>query len=70
MWMVRPSYLDDGSLNLAVIDVDSIVRAAHLLPVFGNESIPHDTAAHNSLDCSNVFCVNCFVDHHAFELIH
>ena len=70
MWMVRPSYLDDGSSNLAVINVDSIIHAAHLLPIYGNKSILHDIAPQNSLDYFDTFYVNCFADHHTFELIH
>ncbi|KAI5987021.1 hypothetical protein EDD15DRAFT_2372740 [Pisolithus albus] len=69
MWMVAPSFLDDGSHNLAVIHVDSIVRNAHLLPIFGKEYVPPLVTCHNSLDVYQAFYVNHFVDHHAFELV-
>ena len=49
MWMVSPSFLEDGWHNLAVIHVDSIVRAAHLLPIFGDELVPPYISFHNSL---------------------
>ncbi|KIJ58801.1 hypothetical protein HYDPIDRAFT_101977, partial [Hydnomerulius pinastri MD-312] len=68
MWMVAPSFLDDGSHNLAVIHVDSIVRSAHLLPIFGKENVPPLVNCHNSLDIYRAFYVNRFADHHAYEL--
>ena len=68
MWMVSPSVLDNGSQNLAVIPLDSIVRGAHLLPIFGHEDVPEHINFHNSLDIYRGFYVNRFADHHAFEL--
>lgn len=68
MWMVSPSFLQDGSQNFAVIHIDIIVRAAHLLPIFGDELVPSYVRFHNTLDVYRGFYVNCFADHHAFEL--
>ncbi|KAF9233392.1 hypothetical protein BU15DRAFT_53934 [Melanogaster broomeanus] len=68
MWMVAPSFLDDGSHNLAVVHVDSIIRCAHLLPIFGKENIPPVVHCHNSLDVYRAFYVNRFADHHTYEL--
>ncbi|KAF9234302.1 hypothetical protein BU15DRAFT_90031 [Melanogaster broomeanus] len=68
MWMVRPSFLEEGSKNLAVIHIDSIVRSAHLLPIFGNERVPPFINFHNSLDIYRSFYINRFADHHAFQL--
>ena len=68
MWMVSPSVLDNGSQNLAVIPLDSIVCSAHLLPIFGHEDVPEHINFHNSLDIYRGFYVNRFADHHAFEL--
>ncbi|KAF8548771.1 hypothetical protein OG21DRAFT_1559855 [Imleria badia] len=69
MWMVSPSFLEDGSHNLGVIHVDSIIRAAHLLPVFGDKPVPPPYVTfHNSLNIYQGFYVNCFADHYAFEL--
>lgn len=50
MWMVSPSFLEDGPCNLSVIHVDSIICAAHLLPIFGDETVPAYATFHNSLD--------------------
>ncbi|KIK90864.1 hypothetical protein PAXRUDRAFT_150946 [Paxillus rubicundulus Ve08.2h10] len=68
MWMVTPSFLDNSSKNLAVIHIDSIVCGTHLLTIFGTEVIPEHNDFHNSLDLYCGFYVNCFVDHHTFEL--
>ncbi|KIM57503.1 hypothetical protein SCLCIDRAFT_130392, partial [Scleroderma citrinum Foug A] len=68
MWMVSPSVLDNGSQNLAVIPLDSIVRGAHLLPIFGDERVPEYINFHNSLDMYRGFYINRFANHHAFEL--
>ncbi|KAN0094838.1 hypothetical protein V8E55_003125 [Tylopilus felleus] len=68
MWMVTPSYHEDSSKNLSVIHIDSIVRLAHLLPIFGGERVPSIVSFHNSLDLYQGFYVNRFADHHAFEL--
>ncbi|KAI5984035.1 hypothetical protein EDD15DRAFT_2390543 [Pisolithus albus] len=68
MWMVRPSFMGNGSKNLSVIHLDSIVRSAHLLPIFGREQVPRAVNFHNSLDIYRGFYVNCFADYHAFEL--
>ena len=37
MWVVKPDILDDGMPWTAVIHLDSIVRLAHLLPIYGEE---------------------------------
>ncbi|KIK13237.1 hypothetical protein PISMIDRAFT_119195, partial [Pisolithus microcarpus 441] len=68
MWMVRPSFMADGSKNLSVIHVDSIVCSAHLLPIFRREQVPQSVDFHNSLDIYHRFYVNRFADYHAFEL--
>jgi hypothetical protein len=40
MWVVQPDIFDDGTHRLAVIHLNSIFHAAHLLPVYGNEFVP------------------------------
>ncbi|KLO17808.1 hypothetical protein SCHPADRAFT_913406 [Schizopora paradoxa] len=53
---------------LGVISVDSIVRAAHLIPVYGNEAISLDVKFSNVLTKFERFYVNKFADHHAYEI--
>ena len=57
------------SRYLSVVHIDSIVRAAHLIPIFGQEFVPLQVNSHNSLDVYRGFYVNHFIDHHAFELV-
>ncbi|KAG2132524.1 uncharacterized protein EDB93DRAFT_1309634 [Suillus bovinus] len=40
MWMVAPSFNEDGSRDLSIIHIDSIIRGAHLLPIFGTQLVP------------------------------
>ncbi|KAG1853645.1 hypothetical protein F4604DRAFT_1883373 [Suillus subluteus] len=61
MWM-------DGSRNIAVIHIETVFCAAHLIPIYGSEYIPHDLKFYHSIDCFHSFYVNKFADHHAFEI--
>jgi hypothetical protein len=66
MWVVHPD--DDGSPP-SVIHLDSVVRAAHLLPVFGPEPVSTTLSSTDTLDKFTRFYVNKFVDHHTFETV-
>ncbi|KAG1901623.1 uncharacterized protein F5891DRAFT_1128048 [Suillus fuscotomentosus] len=68
MWMVGPSFHEDGSRNLAVIHIDTIFCAAHLIPIYSSEYIPHSLKFYPSIDSFRSFYVNKFADHHAFEI--
>ncbi|KAG1869708.1 hypothetical protein C8R48DRAFT_771097 [Suillus tomentosus] len=50
MWMVAPSLDEDGSCDLSIIHIDSIIRGAHLLPIFGTQIVPPGLQFHDSLD--------------------
>ena len=69
MWMVKPSFLNDNTCYLSIVHIDTIVRAAHLILIFGQERVPLQVNLHNSLDVYQGFYVNHFIDHHAFELV-
>ena len=69
MWMVKPSFLDDNTCYLSIVHIDTIVHAAHLILIFGQELVPSQVNLHNSLDIYQGFYVNHFIDHHAFELV-
>ena len=58
-----------GKPTSQVIDVKTIARAAHLIPVFGSSSIPAEVHYYNSLDSYKSFFVNSFIDHHAYEFV-
>jgi hypothetical protein len=68
MWIVEPDVNASGSPIVSVIHLDSILRAAHLIGVYGDKYLPKELAFHQSLDTFPAFYVNKFVDHHAFEI--
>lgn len=58
-----------GVPTMQVIAVDTIARAAHLLPIYGSSRVPDDLSHHDVLDRYRSFFVNHFIDHHAHEFI-
>jgi hypothetical protein len=68
IWIVKPDMAHDGSCIMVIIHLDSIFRAAHLLPVFDCLCLLPNITCHNSLDLFTAFYVNKFIDHHAFEI--
>jgi hypothetical protein len=68
LWVVKPEFIGNHR-SVAVIHLDSIVRGAHLLPVYGSNPLPEDFDFTFSLDASRAFFVNRYVDHHAHEFI-
>ena len=69
MWTVQLEHDRRGLPTVEVIDIDTIARGAHLLPVYGSSRVPEDFSHHDALDSFNSFFVNHFVDHHAHEFI-
>ena len=69
MWTVSPDEDNSGSLIYEVINARLIARRAHLLPIFGTESLPERFNHHLALDSFRSFFINHFVDHHAHEFI-
>jgi len=68
MWVVKPEYTPRGERVVSIVHVDSILRAAHLIPVFLNLFIPASFSYTDSLDAFNAYYVNKFTDHHAHEI--
>jgi hypothetical protein len=67
--MVEPETHEDGQPELAIIHLDSIFRAAHLMPAYRTSDFVNPTLTmHNTLDEYQLFYVNKFVDHHVFEI--
>ncbi|KAH8977241.1 hypothetical protein EDB86DRAFT_3067928 [Lactarius hatsudake] len=69
MWVVKQELDRRGQPTLEVIHVDSIARAAHLLPIYGDSRVPENFHYHCALDSYRTFFVNHYVDHHAHEFI-
>jgi hypothetical protein len=70
-WLVEPDInADTNQPHIAVIHLDSIYRAVHLMPAFQNANfIDRSITMHTSLDMFKFFYVNNFVDHHAFAVL-
>jgi len=68
MWRVEPQVDDHGSRYTSVIHVDTILRAAHLIPVYGHDFIPREIKFYHSYDLFRAYYVNKFADHHAFTI--
>ncbi|KAJ7127826.1 hypothetical protein C8R44DRAFT_830310 [Mycena epipterygia] len=67
MWIVEPEYRGKKRLT-TILHLDSFLRGAHLVPVFGSAHIPIGFPFTYSLDAFNAFHVNKYIDHHANEI--
>jgi len=69
MWMVWPD-IDAQSRQrvCSVIHIDSILRAAHLIGVYGSNFIPPTLTYSQSLHAFKLFYVNKYADHHSHEI--
>ncbi|KAN0133153.1 hypothetical protein V8E53_008877 [Lactarius tabidus] len=61
MWMVTPNIND-------IIHINAIFHAVHLIPIYGDSFIPDHITHNNSLEYFKGFYINCFIDHHAFDI--
>jgi hypothetical protein len=68
MWMVTPNINDSGKPIMAVIHINAIFHAVHLIPIYGDSFIPDHITHDNSLEYFKGFYINCFIDHHAFDI--
>ena len=68
LWVVR---LDTtcGRRYKSVVHLDTFLRAAHLMPVYGKKRMPLDFHYSYSLDSFQAFYVNKYIDHHANEIV-
>jgi hypothetical protein len=72
MWVVTPEFERgiSGRRTLAIVHLDCIARAAHLIPVFGSSFVPEELHFSNSLDVYRSYFVNNNVDHHCHEFLY
>ncbi|KAG1769121.1 hypothetical protein EV702DRAFT_979013 [Suillus placidus] len=68
MWIVRPGGDANDVPEHAIIHVDAIYCAAHLIPVYGREFLPRGLKYYDSYDAFRAYYVNKYADHHAFEI--
>jgi hypothetical protein len=65
---VEPDFNDDGSPCLAIVHIDSIYRAVHLLAAHRDaQFINRALTMHSTLDKFKSFYVNKYADHHSFD---
>lgn len=69
LWMVEPDLDVDGTRTLDMIDVKTIFRGAHLIPVFGEHPVPPYMKFSDTLDSYRAYYVNRYADHHTHEEI-
>ena len=68
MWIVQPDFNANCKHELAVVHLHSILRGAHLIPIYGQEHLPSDIHYSNTLNNFHAYYVNKYIDHHAFEI--
>ncbi|KAJ7137438.1 hypothetical protein C8R43DRAFT_1097904 [Mycena crocata] len=68
MWMVEPDVDHRGRRVMDIIHIDSILRAAHLIGIYGDEFLPKHFKYSDTLDMFNKFYINKYADHHANEI--
>ncbi|KAG1813895.1 uncharacterized protein BJ212DRAFT_1447696 [Suillus subaureus] len=68
MYLITSSSHDDGTPDISIIHIDCIFCAAHLIPLYGANFLPHEIGPHDSYNMFHAFYVNKYADHHAFEV--
>ena len=68
MWVVTPDY-SGSARDLAVIHIDSIFRAVHLLPIFDATPLPRTLDYTATLDSFHGFYINTYIDYHTYEAL-
>ena len=65
---VEPDFTDDGRPYLAIIHIDSIYRAVHLLAARQDaQFVNRAYTMHSTLDKFKLFYVKKYADHHSFH---
>ena len=62
MWIIKPDP------TLAVVHLDTILHAAHLIGVYGTQLMPKSLSHSQSLDIFRAYYVNRYIDHQGFEI--
>ncbi|KAJ6612918.1 hypothetical protein B0H10DRAFT_2436717 [Mycena sp. CBHHK59/15] len=68
MWMVEPDLNNRGQRIVDIIHVDTILRGAHLIGIYGNDFLPRHFKYSDSLDRFKAFYINKYADHCAHEI--
>ena len=68
MWMVKPQFYGANPVT-SVIHIDSVMRGAHLIGIYGIDFLPSQLQYSDSLMAFAAFYVNKYSDYHAHEVI-
>ncbi|KAJ6625657.1 hypothetical protein B0H10DRAFT_2161873 [Mycena sp. CBHHK59/15] len=68
MWMVEPDVDHHGQWVMDIIHVDTILRSAHLIGIYGDSFLPRHFKYSDTLDRFKAFYINKYADHHANEI--
>ncbi|KAJ7491526.1 hypothetical protein B0H11DRAFT_2398839 [Mycena galericulata] len=68
MWVVEPE-VARRQPSLAIVNIDSMARAAHLIGLYGTAALPEHFHFSNTLDAFNRYFVNPYTDHHMYEFL-
>jgi hypothetical protein len=68
LWRVRPDHDTRNRRMCSIIHIDTILRCAHLMPVFGSRFTPFFLHHTRTLDVFKLYYVNKYIDYHAFEV--
>ena len=68
MWIVAPEQDRRGQRIRTVVSLDTILRLAHLIPVYGDDMVPIDFHFADCLDAFQAYYVNKYIDHHSHTI--
>lgn len=68
LWVVEPDFEPNGRRSCELVHLDTVIRSAHLIGVYGPTSLPRSLRFSDSLDAFKAFYVNKYADHHAHEI--
>ena len=68
LWKVKPE-IRDGVQSTAIVHVDCIVHAIHLVGVYLDTTIPADLPFYYALDAFETFYINKYADYHSHETL-
>ncbi|KAJ7752437.1 hypothetical protein DFH07DRAFT_868822 [Mycena maculata] len=68
MWVVELER-ERNSPTFAIINVNAIAHASHLIGVYSTTTLPEDFHFSDALDAFNTYFVNLYADHHMHEFL-
>ena len=68
MWMVKPDFDRHGQHATGIVHLETAIRGAHLLPVYGPALIPNDLHFSETLCAFRIYYVNKYADHHMHQI--